>query len=209
MKLVQKWIGKEFWYTTKSPGIVITVSCCRNKVEYSKLKRGAKAWWAKSRVPYYRWCCERPWPHQFWGVKNIWNLIITRSLGPWKLPCYIRFIIYQGKKTKKYIELGPGELPCYKRVLLYPTSLLTRFHCIRALTLVRAIHVWSGLLRVAELDIGRWLYQGRATWRQTVGHCMRWCRRRLLRCYPVCYVRHCKELYENSPTLIHIESLLT
>ena len=22
-----------------------------------------------------------------------WNLIITRSLGPWKLPCYIRFLI--------------------------------------------------------------------------------------------------------------------
>ena len=22
-----------------------------------------------------------------------WNLVITRSLGPWKLPCYIRFLI--------------------------------------------------------------------------------------------------------------------
>ena len=26
------------------------------------------------------------------------------------------------KKTKKYKELGPAKLPCYKRVLLYPTS---------------------------------------------------------------------------------------
>ena len=27
------------------------------------------------------------------------------------------------KKTKKYKELGPAKLPCYNRVLLYPTSL--------------------------------------------------------------------------------------
>ena len=27
------------------------------------------------------------------------------------------------KKPKKYKELGPAKLPCYKRVLLYPTSL--------------------------------------------------------------------------------------
>ena len=32
-------------------------------------------------------------------------------------------LLYQGKKTKKYKELGPAKLPCYKRVLLYPTSL--------------------------------------------------------------------------------------
>ena len=25
-----------------------------------------------------------------------WNLVITRSLGPWKLPCYIRFLIISG-----------------------------------------------------------------------------------------------------------------
>ena len=25
-----------------------------------------------------------------------WNLFITRSLGPWKLPCYIRFLIISG-----------------------------------------------------------------------------------------------------------------
>ena len=29
------------------------------------------------------------------------NLIITRSLGPWKLPCYIRFVIISGLKTKE------------------------------------------------------------------------------------------------------------
>ena len=28
-------------------------------------------------------------------------------------------VLYQGKKTKKYKELGPAKLPCYKRVLLY------------------------------------------------------------------------------------------
>ena len=33
------------------------------------------------------------------------------------------FLLYQGKKTKNYKELGPAKLPCYKRVLLYPTSL--------------------------------------------------------------------------------------
>ena len=33
------------------------------------------------------------------------------------------FSLYQGKKTKKYKELGPAKLPCYNRVLLYPTSL--------------------------------------------------------------------------------------
>ena len=27
------------------------------------------------------------------------------------------------KKTRKYKELGPAKLPCCKRVLLYPTSL--------------------------------------------------------------------------------------
>ena len=29
-----------------------------------------------------------------------WNLIITRSLGPWKLPCYIRFLLISGWKNK-------------------------------------------------------------------------------------------------------------
>ena len=51
-----------------------------------------------------------------------WNLVITRTLGPWKVPCYNRFL-YQGKKTKKYKELGPFKWPYYKRLLLYPTSL--------------------------------------------------------------------------------------
>ena len=51
------------------------------------------------------------------GARLQWNLFITRSLGPWKLP------LYQDTKTKKYKELGPAKWPCYKRVLLYPTSL--------------------------------------------------------------------------------------
>ena len=39
----------------------------------------------------------------FWAHKRLdktmsvqWNLVITRSLGPWKLPCYIRFLIISG-----------------------------------------------------------------------------------------------------------------
>ena len=34
-----------------------------------------------------------------------------RTLGPWKFPCYFRFLVYQGfKKTpKKYEELGPAN----------------------------------------------------------------------------------------------------
>ena len=34
------------------------------------------------------------------GVIIQWNLVITRSLGPWKLPCYIRFLIISGYKNK-------------------------------------------------------------------------------------------------------------
>ena len=29
-----------------------------------------------------------------------WNLVITRSLGPWKLPCYIRFLIIRVKNIR-------------------------------------------------------------------------------------------------------------
>ena len=42
--------------------------------------------------------------------------------GPWDHENYLvisGFSLYQGKKTKKYKELGPAKLPCYKRVLLY------------------------------------------------------------------------------------------
>ena len=30
------------------------------------------------------------------SLKVRWNLVITRYLGPWKLPCYIRFLIISG-----------------------------------------------------------------------------------------------------------------
>ena len=33
-----------------------------------------------------------------------WNLVITRSLGPWKLPCYIRFLIISGGKKQRNIK---------------------------------------------------------------------------------------------------------
>ena len=38
-------------------------------------------------------------------------------------PLYNEVPLYQGRKTKKNKELGPAKLPCYKRVLLYPTFL--------------------------------------------------------------------------------------
>ena len=62
-----------------------------------------------------------------WEENNIiqWNLVITRSFGPWKLPCYIRFLISGFKKTKKYKELGLAIRgfcyirPLYNEVPLY------------------------------------------------------------------------------------------
>ena len=60
-----------------------------------------------------------------------WDLVITRTSGPWKLPCYIRV-----KKSKKYKELGPGKLPCYKEGFVISDLFITRFHC---------TSLWSGL----------------------------------------------------------------
>ena len=41
-----------------------------------------------------------------------WNLIITRSLGPWKLLLLYQVLsLYQGKK-QKYKDMGPAKLPC-------------------------------------------------------------------------------------------------
>ena len=40
------------------------------------------------------------------------------------------------KNPKKYKELGPAKLPCYKRVLLYTCIsdlFITRFHCTRSM----------------------------------------------------------------------------
>ena len=33
-----------------------------------------------------------------------WNLVITRSLGPWKLPCCIKFLIISGLKKQRNIK---------------------------------------------------------------------------------------------------------
>ena len=33
-----------------------------------------------------------------------WNLIITRTLGPWKLPCYNSFLIISGSKKQRNIK---------------------------------------------------------------------------------------------------------
>ena len=46
-----------------------------------------------------------------------WNLIIPRTLGPWKLTSVVisGFLLYQKKRKKKDLlkELGPAKLPCY------------------------------------------------------------------------------------------------
>ena len=44
-------------------------------------------------------------------------------LGTMKITLLYQVSHYIRIKTKKYKELGPAKLPCYKRVLLYPTSL--------------------------------------------------------------------------------------
>ena len=46
-----------------------------------------------------------------------WNLVMTKTFGPWKFPCYIKFLLYQGNTRKIYKELGPAKLPCFLRVL--------------------------------------------------------------------------------------------
>ena len=83
----------------------------------------------KYNVGMFKWCT--------WGTilnRYIqWNLVITRSLGPCKLPSYISFlIICQGKETKKYKDLGPAKLPCYKEGFCYISNLfIMKFHCIK------------------------------------------------------------------------------
>ena len=44
-------------------------------------------------------------------------------LGTMKITLLYQVSHYIRVKKQKYKELGPAKLPCYKRVLLYPTSL--------------------------------------------------------------------------------------
>ena len=41
-----------------------------------------------------------------------WNLVITRTLGPWKLPssCYIRFLLISGWKNKEIQRAGTSKI---------------------------------------------------------------------------------------------------
>ena len=39
-----------------------------------------------------------------------WNLVITRSLGPWKSPCYIRFLTTSGWKNKEIQRAGTSKI---------------------------------------------------------------------------------------------------
>ena len=49
-----------------------------------------------------------------------WNLVITRSLGPWKLPCYIRFlIISEVQNAKKYKGTGTSNITLFIRGFCY------------------------------------------------------------------------------------------
>ena len=71
-----------------------------------------------------------------WNVPIIlqWNLIITRSLGPWKLPCYIRFLItcISGlkKNTKGWDQQNDLVIRgfCYIRPLYNEVPLYYFFH---------------------------------------------------------------------------------
>ena len=47
-----------------------------------------------------------------------WNLIITRTIGPGKLPCFIRFLVISGLK-QKYKEMGPEKNHLVMMVLVY------------------------------------------------------------------------------------------
>ena len=44
-------------------------------------------------------------------------------LGTMKITLLYQVSHYIRVKRQRYKELGPAKLPCYKRVLLYPTSL--------------------------------------------------------------------------------------
>ena len=86
-----------------------------------------------------------------------WNLIITRSLGPWKLPCYIRFIIISGLKKQRNIKRWDPKnylvirgfcyiQPLYNEVPLYksPLSLLLLGHVLLGLHIKVSLNDVSG-----------------------------------------------------------------
>ena len=68
-----------------------------------------------------------------------WNLVITRSLGPWKLPCYIRFLIISWGKNRNikswdqqnYLVIGGFCYirPLYNEVPLYFINLIIDIIC--------------------------------------------------------------------------------
>ena len=87
-------------------------------------KKASSDWKSSKYADWTNWS-----NHECIGHRTLqWNLVITRSLVPWELPSVVTsgFSLYQWAKTKKYKELGPAKLPCYKRVLLYLTSLYKR-----------------------------------------------------------------------------------
>ena len=60
------------------------------------------------------------------GVFIQWTLVITNSLGPVKLLCYIKKKLYPGCKTIKYKEMlnfGTKKITLLYRILLYQCSL--------------------------------------------------------------------------------------
>ena len=74
----------------------------------SEKTSGHPSSWRPDPSVIWRYCkrptsvYQVPSPHDINLVQ--WNLVITRSLGPWKLPCYIRFLIISGKKPQRNIK---------------------------------------------------------------------------------------------------------
>ena len=59
-----------------------------------------------------------------WGKMSTMEPRYNEALGTMKITLLYQVSHYiRVRKTKKYKELGPAKLPCYKRVLLYPTSI--------------------------------------------------------------------------------------
>ena len=66
------------------------------------------------------------------GVFIQWTLIITNSLGPVKLLCYIKKKLYPGCKTIKYKEIlnfGTNKFTLLYRDFVISVFFITRVHC--------------------------------------------------------------------------------
>ena len=75
-------------------------------------------------IVYFLDGCSPCFPVSWVNVGNTVEPLYNEVLGTMKITLLYQVSHYiRVKKTKKYKELGPTKLPCYKRILLYPTSL--------------------------------------------------------------------------------------